>query len=366
MNTQFMSPTAETATQQVHDRTSCNDILCLAPNASYQVTMLFDKIIAGNVNRASKQSQSIGGKGQNFSIATKQFYGHTNRVTLLQILGGHTGTQIENMLLEQGIDCITVHTPLPTRTCTTCLDVSTNQMTELIGISNRVEEEVVAEYVDIATRLLHSGAPPRALTLCGTIPPGFNSERIAEIISSKTDKTLVFVDAAIDILPLLDTGKVDILKVNLSELKIIASAVGLQFNATQGIPPAILELGKKIRVSIVAVTDGPFMAYLADIGQGTCHMFVIPDLLADKELFVGNLAEVKLEDEEKRVLNPIGAGDTCSSVTLNCLLDGAPAIDAFALGLAAASASCLVPMINCIIDRVVMNKIRAMTTITQV
>ncbi|KAJ1667176.1 hypothetical protein IW140_001570 [Coemansia sp. RSA 1813] len=345
------------------DSHGSRDILCLAPNAAYQVTVLFDSLSLGHVNRATQQTNSLGGKGQNFAVAMHEYYGTAKRVTLLQILGGPTGMQIEAMEAALGFDFITVRTGLATRTCTTCLDKSTGQMTEMVGVSGAIDCE--SEYVRIATELLQSKeqSPPKALALCGTFPPGLRSTAVAQIVTAKMPGTLVFVDAVQDIQPVLATQCIDILKVNSAEVLSILSNVDSTYEGKEphevDLAKAASALASRYSIETVAVTDGPSTAYLAS--TDACYAFSIPDLLADRKHFLGSVAS----DTGELVLNPLGAGDTCSAIMLNHLLEGTPMAEAFALGLAAASASCLVLMPNCVFDRSVMARIRDRITVTK-
>ncbi|KAJ2876033.1 hypothetical protein GGH93_001061 [Coemansia aciculifera] len=341
-----------TRAQQRHHRS--NPILCLAPNAAYQTTLLFDRISLGQVNRATKQTNSLGGKGQNFAIASLGYTGVSTRVTLLQILGGSTGTQIEALERQQGIDYITVHTSQQTRTCTTCLDTSTGSMTELVGVSEAIDPAAAAEFENTALEILQSSHPPQALALCGTFPPGLCPDAVARIVgATKSSKgTLVFVDAVKDIQPTLATGFVDILKINSSEVITLASAHCAE-PVNVDLVQTAADLARRFSIGVVAVTDGPSTAYLVDTKSSTSYELRVPDLLKDLDYYLGKPAD----NCGKLVLNPLGAGDTCSAVMLNSILDDTTAVDAFALGLAAASASCLVLMPNCVFDHSAMQRI---------
>ncbi|KAJ1717888.1 hypothetical protein LPJ61_007077, partial [Coemansia biformis] len=77
------------------------------PNPALQITLRLDRVALGDVNRATEQTNSLGGKGQNFAVAAKQYYGSADRVTLLQILGGPTGDQIQAMEDSEGFRTIT-------------------------------------------------------------------------------------------------------------------------------------------------------------------------------------------------------------------------------------------------------------------
>ncbi|KAJ2450527.1 hypothetical protein EV183_004235 [Coemansia sp. RSA 2336] len=358
-------------TGQTIPNASCNrpSILCLAPNPAYQVTVLFDTIALGEVNRATRQTNSLGGKGQNFAIATKQFYGNADHITLLQILGGPTGEQIEAMEVEQGINYRTVKAQLPTRTCTTCLDASTGEMTEMIGVSGSIDHLTESRFVQTGIEMLQDPrSVPRALALCGTFPPGLSGQAVAKIVSSRiAANTLVFVDAVKDIQPVLATRCIDILKVNSTEVLSILSAVDSENYTAQSphvdLAQVAMKLGAMFDIGIMAVTDGPSTAYLADTRQKSCWAFQLPDLLAHRDHLVD---ETTRNNFGHLLLNPLGAGDTCSAVMLNLYLEKLDIVEAFAQGLAAASASCLVQMPNCIFDLSTMHKIRKLITITKV
>ncbi|KAJ2718379.1 hypothetical protein GGI07_005784 [Coemansia sp. Benny D115] len=296
---------------------------------------------------------------QNFAVATKQYYGHADQVTLLQILGGSTGTQIEKTEMEQGIHFITVATSQATRTCTTCLDTSTGQMTELIGISDIVDKQAASQYEQIAISILQSIYPPKALALCGTFPPGLDPTCMANIFASRQpEKTLVFVDAAKDIMPILNTGNVDVLKINASEALDILSCLDTSFSKENAeITFVANRIAEVADIDVVAITDGPHMSYMVDHKLSACYVIEIPNLLANRSQYLDAPALDKEFGE--LVLNPLGAGDTCSAVMLNLMLEGMMPVEAFAMGLAAASASCLVPMPNCVFDKAVMSRIRA-------
>ena len=71
---------------------------------------------------------------------------------------------------------------------------------------------------------------------------------------------------------------------------------------------------------MLAITDGGNAAYLA--AGGKTFRYVLKKI---------------------QVVSALGCGDTCSAVLLSELLNGKSAPEAFACGLAAASANCLTP-----------------------
>lgn len=56
-----------------HEVSECNEVLVIGLNPAFQSTLHFDRFQLGQVNRAVRKCNSIGGKGQNFAIACWQY-----------------------------------------------------------------------------------------------------------------------------------------------------------------------------------------------------------------------------------------------------------------------------------------------------
>ncbi|KAJ1917943.1 hypothetical protein IWQ60_007629 [Tieghemiomyces parasiticus] len=351
-------------------------------------------------------------------------------VTLLQILGGATGTYIDKALRQKGIHHINVEVQAETRTCTTVLDASTGSMTELIEPTSRITAEERTAFEDRAQSLITTGAGKlRIIALCGSFPNGMDSETFAKIAHQKPDSAFLYLDAVKDIELILSTRKVDMIKINLEEfVKIIrqlgfAGQSGNFFNAIPDLESdessqrefAVLakRLMETYHVGLVAITNGPYRAFLFQRGGTGYHTFRIPDLvgilqrmyLANVDLFVEKhtenclpptvtlkhrqkMLEWEAENEEclnrirrrrrlgrggispdpvpgvldrevtdtvdqtdplirtkppiELLLNPLGAGDTTNGVFICEYLRSQDPVRSFAMGLAAATASCLV------------------------
>jgi len=83
-------------------------------------------------------------------------------------------------------------------------------------------------------------------------------------------------------------------------------------------------------VDVIAITDGPKNA----------HLFVHGSTASDSSSSIGSYYEYTIPKLD-RIVNPIGAGDTCGATLLSSYLLGHSISDVFRFGLAAASASCL-------------------------
>jgi fructose-1-phosphate kinase PfkB-like protein len=281
-------------------------MLALGPNPAWQKTLFFNELCPGEVNRAHDMQSFASGKGINFCRAARCW--GNEQVELLQFAGGDTGKQLCQYLEEEGILNQTVQIKQATRTCYTCLSVD-QAMTELIEPSPPIEEREIQQYHDLLRRNINrfEGA-----AFCGTLPTGSSIEiyrRAAEII--KDANLPLLIDSWQNIAPVLETGGNIIFKVNAEEIKIVANE--------KDTIDAIRTLLNKYDLEAVAVTDGPGKAYLACGGK--LYIYELPVL--------------------DKIVSSLGCGDTNAAIFFSEYLAGTPQEEAFARGLAAASANCL-------------------------
>lgn len=282
-------------------------ILALGLNPAWQRTLSFDQFEPGEVNRAKSVALSAAGKGVNFARAAKIW--DKADCIVAQFAGGFQGLKLVGALDDEGIKHLTRKTASNTRICTTLLSKRAPRMTELIEPAGQVEEADSCALLKASASLLSKSD---ALAICGSCPPGVDASFYGSLakLASDWDKFILVdsVFASEQVFPHLKYG---ILKLNLDEIRILTR--------TRSHLKALRECRRAWGIHSVAATDGPRRAFLA----------------GDKGLWTYSLPRLKgLE-------SPLGAGDTCSAVTLSELLAGSEPSEAFALGLAAASASCL-------------------------
>ncbi len=283
-----------------------NRILALGLNPAWQKSLFFDELQFGEVNRAAEAHAIASGKGINFLRAVRTW--GTMEAVLVQPVGGETGRLIRDSLREEGLSARSVAVEAQTRTCTTLICGKSASATEIIEPSEALSREEVERLKrEIELALASSGA----LALCGTYPPGVSPEFYAWAAAlARSAGKPVMLDAYQGIHPVLEGG-VDFLKINRAELTALTGSADLI--------DSLSRLRRNYPVGLLAVTDGGDDAFLAlDDGM---WMFSVPQV----EPFV----------------NPIGAGDTCTAVLFSEILRGVSPADAFAGGLAAASASCM-------------------------
>lgn len=253
-------------------------------------------------------------------------------------IGGSTGAYISSAL-----DSFTSHphihieVPFPTRTCTTLLNRKDGSLTELIEPSAPVTPADVAQLSQRVHELLARGSL-KGLAICGTSPPGVPAAFLCDVVARAPAHIAILLDGYAGVYDLLGTGRVDILKINATELALLAPS---PFSTMEARAASCLRI---YRLRMVAVTDGPHKALLLwrslpkveghDLGGDGA-----PADLVDYSVHT-------IEIPELEVVNSIGAGDcVAAGLLLSMLCDGewggklAPP-EAFRLGLAAASASC--------------------------
>ncbi len=281
-------------------------ILALGLNPAWQKSLFFDELRFGEVNRASEAHAMASGKGINFIRAVRTWGGA--EAVVVQPVGGYTGRLIRDSLREEGLDANSVPVDAPTRTCTTLICGKSTSATEIIEPSGELcREEVELLKETLEQELKHSDA----LALCGTYPPGITPGFYAWAAAcARTAGKPVILDAYKGIHPTLEGG-VDFLKINRAELTALTGSAD--------VIESLLRLRRNGSPGVLAVTDGGEDAFLAD-SEGV-WMFAVPPV----EPFT----------------NPIGAGDTCTAVMFLEVLSGKTPAEAFACGLAAASASCM-------------------------
>ena len=281
-------------------------LLVCGPNPSWQKTLVFDEFRPREVNRALERDCRASGKGINFARAVRTWGAAVPAV--YQFAGGTNGRDLESWLRREGIEFVSREIGDETRCCTTVLCRKNACMTELIEPSPSITRDDV-EF--LKERILSALPDADALALCGTLPngplDGFYASLAKEAVRLSKP---VLMDSVAHFDETLAAG-VRHLKINSGELLTVTGASDPE--------AAALDLLNRFPLHCAAITDGPDKAFIA--WQGTVRRISIPPISG--------------------VCNPLGAGDVCSGVMLSELLAGAPPVDAFTAGLAAACASCL-------------------------
>jgi len=296
--------------------TTAQRILAVGLNPAWQKTLIFPQLLVGEVNRARSVSAGAGGKGVHVALAVN---GAGGKATVLQFAGGSTGSCLTADLQSRGIDHCTVISQGATRTCTTLLsEHAPGVMTELIEPAAAVSsEEVAALWQQLEVQLTTAVA----VTISGTCPPGIATSFYARIVQqARQRRCLTVVDAYQDGVDATLAAGVDLLKINAWELQQLSGEADCRRGARW-----CLQRG----CQVVAVTAGQQPALL--VTAAGAWLVPVPPLTA--------------------IVNPIGAGDTCTGVLVQELVAAGTEhwcrehvlVRAFQRAIAAASLSCLHP-----------------------
>ncbi|MCF7855747.1 MAG: hypothetical protein K9N51_13180, partial [Candidatus Pacebacteria bacterium] len=163
-------------------------ILIVGANPAWQVTLHFETLCFGEVNRAYSVAGVTGGKGVNAATALKQL---GTDCTVLQFAGGDTGERVCSDLHAREIAHQTVTTHSTTRTCTTLLSDDSGEMTELIEPSNSVNQEEEDAFQQYFRELVQD---IDGVAICGTHPPGVHDDFYSSLIYTAKDRAFIVLD----------------------------------------------------------------------------------------------------------------------------------------------------------------------------
>ena len=281
-------------------------IAVMGANAARQKTLLFDRLIPGEVNRAARMSELPSGKGINFCRAARNW--GISDATVVQFAGGDNGRYLVDALKKEKLNAVTITSGAPLRCCMTCIDLATRETTELIEPSGAASAAECAAFVSAFASLLEENCA--AAAICGSLPDGTPPELYWQVAKKAAQKSLpLLIDAFKNVERLLALPGV-ILKINRSELARLTGSSDI----CAGIKHCFRNFSG---ITLAAITDGPGDAWASD-GK-TIARYSIPPL--------------------KDTGNPIGCGDTTGAVLLSELVNGTGWREAFKLALGAASAN---------------------------
>jgi tagatose 6-phosphate kinase len=163
---------------------------CFGTTPTVQQTMIFDRVVADEVNRAVEVRRSSAGKPVNVGRVL-----HTlgEAATVCVPLGGDTGRFIREELTAAGVRLDFVESPNPTRTCVTIIDRGDGTVTELVEehapISGGVREALLGK--------LKSNLPKcRSLIMSGKPAAGSGDDFYADCCRAAPANVPIILDAS--------------------------------------------------------------------------------------------------------------------------------------------------------------------------
>ena len=279
------------------------NVLAVGPNPAYQKAVELPCFEPHAVNRATAVRVCAGGKGIHFARAANRL--RPGCATVAHLLGGETGKAIYQWCHADGKQLVT-WTRAPTRTCTTLLCQKTDRMTEIIEPTGDLTAEEASQF---ETAVVAAAQAADVVALCGTYPASLGEGFYARVAAANP-QAMVVLDGYRGVREVLDSGRVNVLKINDHEILALTNEAELTTAASRCL--------QRWSLDWLGVTAGPDEAAL--FSKDCQWRFQVPALAT--------------------VANPIGAGDTVSAVFAAELAGGSDPATAFALGLAAATESC--------------------------
>lgn len=261
------------------------DVLTVCLSPTLQRTLVFASLNLGGVNRAEQQFLSASGKGVNAARVACQVGA---RARHLCQLGGCQGPLFLDLCAADGIKLITCESGCEIRTCSTLIDRSSGQCTEVVEESPKVAPTAWPRLLDLYKGEL---AQCRVIVISGKPAGGFPEHAHYELakLALASDRRLVLDLRAGDLIRCLGlraAGKI-IFKPNLQE-----------FCETFGLEPEKPRMAARHKLTELLaegcgdflLTDGPRPAILATNGR---------------------IVEIDIGQVDVR--NPIGSGDACAA-----------------------------------------------------
>lgn len=236
-------------------------ILAAGLSPAWQQILVFDRLSLGEVNRAAETYACASGKVINVGLALTSLGA---RSQTLSVLGGRAGSMIEDELASLGVQSRWIRDPANTRTCTTIIERSTGQITELVENAATIEPGSCDAYLGA---LQQEAATAAWVILSGSLPliAGRSSSRTLyrEMLERLPAATRVILDARgpemLDSLPL----RPFLVKPNREELGL---TVGRELSDEASLIAAMQEVNQR-GAEWVLVTHGSREVWLSSVSE---------------------------------------------------------------------------------------------------
>lgn len=277
-------------------------ILVAGLTPAWQQIMLFDRLQPGEVNRAAEVRWCASGKVLNVAVALHHLGAPCK---CLSPIGGPAGESIRVEFESFGIPARWIPSAIPTRVCTTLLERSPQQTTELVENAAPLPAEELERF-----RRAYADEVQNAelVVLTGSLPQGTPSSFYRELLDSTPCPTILDVRGP-ELLQALDK-RPTLVKPNREEL---GKTVGRVLQTDTEVIEAMHEIRRR-GAEWVVITDGKNPLFV--LGHGDLQRLTPPAV---------------------EVVNPIGSGDCLAAGIAWGLHCKREPLDAIRLGMAAAA-----------------------------
>jgi 1-phosphofructokinase/tagatose 6-phosphate kinase len=289
-------------------------IVTVTLNAAMDRTLLVPNFNLGHRHRASQAVASAGGKGVNVARALR---GLGVPVVATGLVGGRTGSQIGDDLMNEGILNDFVRIEGESRTSTAVLDPIADQFTEI----NEWGPEVSAAELDrLQEKIEYLTQGAEFIVFAGSLPRKVEPDFYAELIRDLNRRQiLVVLDTEGEPLRLGVEAEPHLVAPNVQEAEAL---VGHEFNDEADVTLGLDEIAERGARNVLITHDEGCFALLREGGEERRYRAVAPRLEA---------------------VSRIGAGDTLLAGYLAARVAGKPVDEALRTAVATGAASVLEP-----------------------
>lgn len=277
-------------------------IIAAGLSPAWQQILEVDSLQVGEVNRCQSAHWSASGKVINVGIAVRHLGISCESIFSA---GGYTRELIEADLTQLQVPCRILDQQSPTRICTTVLDRSTGQTTELVENATAVSAEEVSAFADEYRNYVSSAD---VVVLTGSLPTGAPATLYHDLLAD-TDCPVILdargpeLEAALMQSPFL-------VKPNLEELE---QTLARSLTSTDQMIKGMQEINQRGATWVV-------------ISQGKDALWAT----SEQQVYRFTPAKAK-------VVNPIGCGDSLAAGIACGIHEGRSVPDAIRWGMASAA-----------------------------
>ncbi|MFB9308968.1 hypothetical protein BJY17_001569 [Agromyces hippuratus] len=153
-------------------------ILTVTPNPALDLTWHVDRLQPGETHRVDAGAARAGGKGLNVA---RVLHAEGHDVLALTTTGGAVGAEFAAELVSSGIPHRLIPVAGPTRRSVAIVDEADGETSVLNERGAALAPDEVAA---LAATALELGRLADAVAICGSLPTGFGSEELAELVAS--------------------------------------------------------------------------------------------------------------------------------------------------------------------------------------
>lgn len=153
-------------------------ILAAGLSPAWQRIMVFDDLLLGEVNRAREVIHCASGKVLNVAIGLQHL---GLPVHCLSTCGGEPASLMRTEFERLQVAATWIETAAATRTCTTMIDRTTSQITELVENAEPITAQELRQWRDAFASLTREAG---LLILSGSLPAGVASSFFADLLAN--------------------------------------------------------------------------------------------------------------------------------------------------------------------------------------